>query len=109
MHSLFSDLCQRWHKSLKSECIRPGTPQSLEDARRLVEGYVERGNNVHLNSATAASPRRTRLVGRRREDPAMGDRKLEAARLQRQSHASKPREGQKRPATVMSDSQGKLF
>ncbi|HTW59670.1 MAG TPA: hypothetical protein VMD99_16195 [Terriglobales bacterium] len=25
---------ERWHKSLKSECIRPGTPLSREDARR---------------------------------------------------------------------------
>src|SRR5437868_2955926 len=32
---------ERWHKSLKGECIRPGTPLSLGDARRLVEGYVE--------------------------------------------------------------------
>jgi transposase InsO family protein len=32
---------ERWHKSLKGECIRPGTPLSLDDARRLVEGYVE--------------------------------------------------------------------
>jgi Integrase core domain len=42
---------ERWHQSLKSECIRPGTPLSLEDARRLVEGYVEHYNNVRLNSA----------------------------------------------------------
>ena len=35
----------------KGECIRPGTPLSLEDARRLVEGYVEHYNNVRLNSA----------------------------------------------------------
>jgi transposase InsO family protein len=27
-----------WHKSLKGECIRAGTPPSLEDALRLVEG-----------------------------------------------------------------------
>ena len=31
---------ERWHKSLKGECIRPGTPLSLDDARRLVSGYV---------------------------------------------------------------------
>src|SRR4029077_9231772 len=37
---------ERWHKSLKGECIRPGTPLSLEDARRLVKGYVEHYNNV---------------------------------------------------------------
>ena len=42
---------ERWHKSLKGECIRPGTPLSLEDARCLVEGYVEHYNNVRLNSA----------------------------------------------------------
>ena len=35
---------ERWHKSLKGECIRPGTPLSLEDARLLVEGYVEHYN-----------------------------------------------------------------
>jgi transposase InsO family protein len=29
---------ERWHKSLKGECIRPGTPLSLEDARGLVKG-----------------------------------------------------------------------
>ena len=28
---------ERWHKSLKGECIRPGTPLSLDDARRLVQ------------------------------------------------------------------------
>jgi putative transposase len=42
---------ERWHKSLQGECIRPGTPLSLEDGRRLVEGYVEHCNDVRLNSA----------------------------------------------------------
>ena len=28
---------ERWHRSLKSECIRPGVPLSLADAQRLVE------------------------------------------------------------------------
>ena len=42
---------ERWHKSLKSECIRPGTPLNLEDARRLVVGYVEHYNTVRLHSA----------------------------------------------------------
>ena len=31
---------ERWHKSLKGECIRPGTPLSLDDVQRLVKGYV---------------------------------------------------------------------
>jgi putative transposase len=77
---------ERWHKSLKSECIRPGTPLSLEDARRLVEGYVEHYNNVRLNSATGYITPKDVLAGRQQEIHAGRDRKLEAARQQRQSH-----------------------
>ena len=32
---------ERWHKSLKSECIRPGTPLTPEDAKRLIQRYVD--------------------------------------------------------------------
>jgi len=76
---------ERWHKSLKSECIRPGTPLSLEDAWRLVEGYVEHYNNVRLNSATGCITPKDVLAGRQQEIHAERDRKLEAARQQRQS------------------------
>ena len=31
---------ERWHKTLKGECIRVKTPLSLEDARRLVAEFV---------------------------------------------------------------------
>ena len=60
---------ERWHKSLKGECIRPGTPLSLGDARRLVEGYVEHYNNVRLNSAVGYITPRDMLAGRQRGDP----------------------------------------
>jgi putative transposase len=42
---------ERWHKSLRSECVRPGTPLCLDDARRLIGGYVEHYNTVRLYSA----------------------------------------------------------
>ena len=77
---------ERWHKSLKSECIRPGTPLSLEDARRRVEGYVEHYNNLRLNSATGYITPKDMLAGRQQEIHAERDRKLEAARPQRHSH-----------------------
>jgi putative transposase len=77
---------ERWHKSLKSECIRPGTPLSLEDARRRVEGYVKHYNNVRLNGATGYITPKDVLTGRQQEIHAERDRKLEAARQQRQSH-----------------------
>jgi putative transposase len=77
---------ERWHKSLKSECIRPGTPLSLDDALRLVQAYVEHYNNVRLNSAIGYVTPKDVLAGRQQEIHAERDRKLEAARQQRQSH-----------------------
>jgi len=32
---------ERWHKSLKRECIRPLTPLTLEDACRLIQIYMD--------------------------------------------------------------------
>jgi putative transposase len=75
---------ERWHKSLKGECIRPGTPLSLDDARRLVSGYVDHYNNVRLNSAVGYITPKDMLAGRQLEIQAERDRKLEAARKQRQ-------------------------
>ena len=74
---------ERWHKSLKSECIRPRTPLSLDDARRLVEGYVEHRNHVRLNSAIGYITPNDMLAGRQKEIQAARDRKLEETRRQR--------------------------
>lgn len=54
---------ERWHKSLKGECIRPGTPSSLGDARRLVAGYVDHHDNVRLNSAIGYAVNPAPLAG----------------------------------------------
>jgi len=62
-----------------------GTPLSLEDARRLVECYVEHYDNVRLNSATGYITPKDVLAGRQQEIRAERNRKLEAARQQRQS------------------------
>jgi hypothetical protein len=61
-----------------------GTPLSLKDAWRLVEGYVEHYNDVRLNSATGYITPKEMLAGRQQEIHAEGDRKLEEARKQRQ-------------------------
>ena len=74
----------RWHKWLKSDCIGPGTSLSLEDARRLVEGYVDHYNNVRLNSATGYITPKDMLAGRQHEIHTERDHKLEAARKRRQ-------------------------
>src|ERR1700726_1757905 len=75
---------ERWHKSLKGECIRPRTPLSLEDARRIVADYVIHYNNVRLNSAIGYITPKDTLAGRRQEIQSARDRKLDEARRQRQ-------------------------
>jgi transposase InsO family protein len=74
---------ERWHKSLKGECIRPGTPLSPEDARRLIGGYVDHYNTVRLHSALGYVTPADMLAGRQAEIHAARQRKLEQARQQR--------------------------
>ncbi len=74
---------ERWHQSVKRECIRPGTPLSLEDARRIVGQYVEHYNNERLHSAIGYVTPKDKLDGREKEIFADRDRKLERARENR--------------------------
>jgi putative transposase len=75
---------ERWHQSIKRECIRPGTPLTLEDARRLIASYVDHYNTVRLHSAIGFVTPSDMLAGRQAEIHAARDRKLEQARQQRQ-------------------------
>ena len=75
---------ERWHKSLKAECIRPGTPLTSEDARRLIQQYVNRYNTVRLHSAIGFTTPADMLAGHQAEIHAARDRKLEEARQKRQ-------------------------
>ncbi len=75
---------ERWHGTIKSECIRPGTPLSLDDARRLVARWVEHYNQVRLHSALGYITPADKLAGREAAIFAARDRKLEASRTQRQ-------------------------
>jgi putative transposase len=80
---------ERWHKSLKSECIRPGTPLSQQDAERLIQNYVDHYNKVRLHSAIGYVTPADMLAGRQKEIHAARDRKLEQARQQRQLRRQK--------------------
>ena len=75
---------ERWHKSLKQECIRPLTPLTLDDARRLIQTYVDHYNTGRLHSAIGYVTPQDKLAGRQAEIHAARDRKLEQARSQRQ-------------------------
>ena len=80
---------ERWHKSLKGECIRPRTPLSMEDARRIVGRFVDRYNNVRLHSAIGYVTPADKLAGRDQGIWAERDRKLAAAREARRNRRRK--------------------
>jgi transposase InsO family protein len=74
---------ERWHKTIKSECIRPGTPLSLEDAQRLVSRFVEYYNTERLHSAIGYVTPKDKLEGKEQTIFKERDRKLENARQKR--------------------------
>jgi len=74
---------ERWHKTIKSECIRPETPLTVDDARRVVKRYVEHYNTVRLHSAIGYVTPADRLSGRHTEIQTARNRKLEEARVRR--------------------------
>jgi len=55
---------ERWHGSLKQECIRPKTPLDLADARNLVAQYVTHYNEQWLHSAIGYITPKDKLEGR---------------------------------------------
>jgi len=74
---------ERWYQSLKKECIRPGIPLSLDDARRIVGAYVEHYNTARLHSAIAYVAPQDKLQGREVQILAGRHSKPEAARQRR--------------------------
>lgn len=74
---------ERWHKSLKTECIRPACPTDAEQARRLVASYVEHYNTVRLHSAIGYITPADKLAGLEQVIFDERDRKLEEARARR--------------------------
>lgn len=71
---------ERWNRTLRGECIRPQTPLSLEDARRIVAAFVEHYNAHRLHSAIGYVAPLDKLEGRAEQIIARRREKLAAAR-----------------------------
>ena len=74
---------ERWHKTLKGECIRVKTPLSLDEARRIVAEFITHYNEIRLHSGIGYVAPADKLAGREQAIFDARDRKLEAAREQR--------------------------
>ena len=84
---------ERYHRTIKSDCIRPGTPLNLEDARRIVTRFVQQYNETRLHSAIGYVTPADKLSGREQAIFAERDRKLEEARRKRQESRARQRAG----------------
>ena len=76
---------ERWHGSLKQECIRPSSPATKEEAEKRVTRYVEHYNTVRLHSAIGYITPADCLAGLSQVIGQERDRKLEEARQRRQA------------------------
>lgn len=76
---------ERWHGSLKQECIRPKTPLDLADARQVVDHYVTQYNCQRLHSAIGYVTPKDKLEGREKIIFAERKRKLKQARDRRKA------------------------
>ncbi len=76
---------ERWHKTLKGECIRVQVPLSPDEARRLTGDYVAYYNHVRLHSAVGYVTPHDRLRGADAVINAERDRKLIEARERRKA------------------------
>jgi len=96
---------ERWFGTLKRECIRPGTPLSLEEARRLVARFVEHYNAARLHSAIGYVTPADKLLGLESVIHAQRDQKLEEARRRRQRMRQAAR-GKEDPSCHAASSEG---
>lgn len=90
---------ERYHRTLKGECLRPGCPLSIEDARRIVAVFVEEYNEMRLHSAIGYVTPRDMLEGRAPAIHWERDRKLAAAREAR-AEARAAKQGTETPAAA---------
>jgi putative transposase len=74
---------ERWHKTLKGDCLRVRVPLSPDEARRIVADYVQHYNHVRLHSAVGYVTPNDRLLGNDAAIHAQRDRKLAEARERR--------------------------
>ncbi|TWU02791.1 IS2 transposase TnpB [Stieleria varia] len=83
---------ERYHRTIKGDCIRESQIKTVDDARRIVKQYVQHYNEVRLHSAIGYVTPLTKLAGEEKAVFDSRDRKLEAARetrrLRRQQQAA---------------------
>ena len=92
---------ERWHATLKRDCLRPGTPLDLADARRIVAEFVAYYNDERLHSAIGYIAPKDKLEGRAEAILAERERKLDAAREVRKARRGERALTERKEATTL--------
>ena len=83
---------ERYNQTMKCEVIRPKTPLSLEEARRLISEFVEHYNTVRLHSAIGYVTPKDKLEGRAPLVHSEREKKLTEARALRKERRHQRKE-----------------
>lgn len=86
---------ERYHKTIKNECIRPKVALSLDEARNQIADYVRHYNEERLHSSIGYITPKDKMEGRDKQIFNERDQKLEAAR---EARKQKRLEEKHRPA-----------
>jgi len=74
---------ERFHRTIKGDCLRPACPATLQEAQRHTARYVAHYNEVRLHSAIGYVTPEQKLAGLEKQIHDERDRKLAEARQRR--------------------------
>ncbi|MDY0184643.1 MAG: IS3 family transposase [Desulfuromonadaceae bacterium] len=97
---------ERYHRTIKTECIRPKVALSLEESRAQIADYILYYNNERLHSSIGYIAPKDKLEGRDKKIFKQRDLKLEAAR---EARKQKRLEEKRRPALHLVPISGETF
>ena len=87
---------ERYHRTIKSGCIRPGQFETLDQARRHIADYVEHYNHSRLHSAIGYITPADKLAGKAEKIFEQRENKLAEAREQRRQKRLRAHQEQSR-------------
>lgn len=97
---------ERYHKTIKTECIRPKVALSLDEARTQIADYIRYYNDERLHSAIGYVAPKDKLEGRDKQIFTERDNKLEATR---EARKQKRLEEKRRPVRHQIPETGDTF
>jgi putative transposase len=97
---------ERYHKTIKSECIRPKVALSLTEARTQITDYIHYYNDERLHSSIGYVAPKDKLDGRDKKIFTERDQKIEAAR---EARKQKRLEEKRRPVLHQTPTPGDTF